>query len=147
MPDRGKLMSQAYYERQTKLLKLIQESLGRNEMNAKDTVKALRTVGFSETIALHRVNEWVTQVSSYLFETEKAKKTRHKQQISLEKYILRMRLGKITIKKMQIEYKNKALSKEKVILNLIQSGYSQKTSEKIVDKWEEENKKNKGKNP
>jgi hypothetical protein len=138
MPDKGKAMTQTYYEKQSKLLKLYQESLARKEINIKETVTALRMIGFGEEIAANRVYEWATKIGIVVSETGKAKILRQKQRISLENYVLRMRLGKKhydTYMKLLSKYKNKELSKEDILLELIQTGYSQKFSECIVDKW------------
>jgi hypothetical protein len=94
MLDKGKIMSQTYYEKQSKLLALFKESFIRKEMDAIEAVKALRTIGFGETIAANRVNEWAALNSTVSPETNRAKNQRLKQQASLEKYVLRMRLGK-----------------------------------------------------
>lgn len=141
MPDKGKVMSQTYYERQSKLLKLYQESFARKERSVKETVTALRILGFSESIAATRVSEWAVKIDSNEPETSKAKKLRLKQQASLEKYILRMRLGKKYLDeymRLRSKYKNKELSREETVTKLIQSGYSRKFSKCITDKWETE---------
>jgi regulator of replication initiation timing len=141
MPDKGRAMTQTYYEKQSKLLKLYQESFARKEMNVKETVMALRMIGFSEEIAAKRVNEWAAQANIVVLDTERAKKARLKQRISLENYVLRMRLGKKYYEeftKLRSKYKNKELSKEDAVQKLIQTGYSREFSECIVDKWEVE---------
>jgi len=94
MPDRGKIMSQTYYEKQSRLLKLYRESFERKEINAKETVTALMMIGFSETIAVNRTNEWDVQPGTQLPETEKDIKRRLKEISSLKNYLIRMRLGK-----------------------------------------------------
>ena len=94
MPDKGKVMSQTYYERQGKLLKLYQESFSRKEISVNEAVTALRMIGFSESVAARRVNEWAAKSKINEPETNKTRNHRLKQQASLEKYILRMRLGK-----------------------------------------------------
>ena len=139
MPDKGKIMSQTYYERQSKLLNLYRESFARKEMNLIETVTALRMMGFSEAIAINRVNEWETQFDTHVFEIGKAKKASLKQQISLEKYVLRMRLGKKYYDEYMLlrsKYMQKELSKEDVLKKLIQSGYSLELSKCILNKWE-----------
>ena len=94
MPDKGKVMSQTQYEKQNKLYQLYKESYGRKAMNPAETIAGLRLIGFGNSIAVSRVNEWAALDNSYAPETEKAKNRRLKQQESLEKYILRMRCGK-----------------------------------------------------
>ena len=94
MPDNNKVMTQIFYEKQSKLYELYKESFNRKEMNVQEVIAALRILGFSNTIASRRVNEWAAEPNSYAPETEKAKKRRFQQRNSLEKYILRMRLGK-----------------------------------------------------
>jgi len=94
MPDKGKTMSQTYYERQSKLLNLYKESFIREGINADEVIVALRMIGFSNTIAVNRVNEWAALIGTAVPETDKEKKQRQKQQASLEKYIHKMRLGK-----------------------------------------------------
>ena len=94
MPDKGKVMSQTYYEKQSKLFKLYQESFDRNELDVKEAITTLKMIGFSESIAATRVAEWKGQHNTREQETDREKKQRLKEQASLEKYILRMRLGK-----------------------------------------------------
>jgi len=145
MPDKGKIMSQAFYEKQSKLLKLFRESFEREEMNADETISALKTLGFSKTVAAIRVNEWKTQLGSKLLEAEKDRKRRLKDQASLEKYLLRNRLGK-KYKELHSKYSQEELSKKETVKEFIQYGYSRKFSECLVDKWEmEKQKKDKGK--
>jgi len=96
MPDKGRVISQTYYEKQSKLFKLYRELFQRDELNIEDTIKALRNIGFSKTIAASRINEWKAQLNQDELkpETVKEKKHRQKQMASLEKYMFRMRLGK-----------------------------------------------------
>ena len=93
MPDKGVVMSQTHYEKQTSLFKLYQEAFNREEMNVKEAVKALRTLGYCETTAANRVNEWKECFSALEPETDRGKRQRLKKQASLEKYILRISLG------------------------------------------------------
>jgi len=44
-------MSQTFYERQSKLLKLYQELFARKEMNDNEALIVLKMIGFSETLA------------------------------------------------------------------------------------------------
>ena len=133
MPDKGKIISQTYYERQSRLLKLYQESFVRNEMDIDDTATALRMIGFSKTCAANRVSEWAMLIGTDVSETAKAKKQRQKQQASLERYVLQMRLGKKYY--LRLKYKRKELSKDEVVKKLMQKGYSQETSNIMVDEW------------
>ena len=94
MPDKGKIMSQAYYEKQSKLFQLYKESFSREEMNSVEAASALRVIGFSNTIATRRVKEWAEKGNNYEPETGKAKNRRLKQQASLERYVLFMRYGR-----------------------------------------------------
>jgi hypothetical protein len=94
MPDKGKIMSQTYYEKQSKLLKLYQEAIVRKEINIEEGVAALKTMGYSNTIAPMRIRDWLSQPVNIEQETGKTKKHRGSQIASLEKYMLRMRLGK-----------------------------------------------------
>ena len=93
MPDKGKIMSQNYYDKQSKLIMLLQESLAIKEMDTNEAIKTLRILGFSEIIAAERVREWAAQVNTAP-ETEKTKKTRLRQLASLENYMRRMRFGR-----------------------------------------------------
>ena len=138
MPDRGNVMSQAYYEKQTKLYQLYHESFGRKEINTMEAIAALRVLGFSDSIAIRRVNEWEGQSISYASETGKAKNRRLKQQASLERYVLYMRLGKKYYIHLKSEYRDKKLSKEKIVSILMQSKHSRELSESIVEKWDKE---------
>ena len=94
MPDKGRIMSQTFYERQTKLFNLYKESYIRNEKNVQEAVSALRTLGFSGSIAAIRVNEWKEQSCDKAPETDRQKKRRQKEQASIEKYFDRMSSGK-----------------------------------------------------
>ena len=136
MPDNGKIMSQTYYERQSKLLYLYQESFIRKDMDAKETVMALKMIGFSDGMAAIRVNEWATLTNTFEPETEKAKKNRLKQRTSLEKYILQTSLG--TKYYLRFKYIRSELSKEETVKKLIQKGYSQEIARSLVNDWEAE---------
>ena len=141
MPDKGNVMSQTHYERQSKLLKLIQESFDREEMTVKEAVTALRLIGFSETVAANRVNDWKLQFNGLVPETEREKRRRLKEQASLEKHLLRERFGKNKYKEymeLLAKYKNKELSRVEAIAELIQFGYSRKFAECTVESWEGE---------
>ena len=141
MPDKGKTMSQTYYERQSRLIKLNQESFDRKEINVKQAVTALRMIGFSETMAVKRVSEWSEQSSNPGAETDKEKKHRIKEQASLEKYILRIKLGRkkyVEYIELRSKYKHRELSRDKIVITLMQFGYSRKFSERTADKWETE---------
>jgi len=150
VPDKGKIMSQVYYERQSRLIELYKESFSRKEMTANDTVMALRMIGFSESMASSRVCEWAALSGNNESETEKAKKIRRKQQDSLEKYVFHIILDKKCYsdndKKYQNEqkllkskYKKKELSKNDCVMQLIQSGYNKEIAEYIVSKLENNN--------
>ena len=139
MPDKGNVMSQTHYEKQNKLLKLIQESFDRDEMNVKEAVTALRLIGFSETIAANRVSDWKLQFNGQVPETQREKRRRLKEQASLEKHLLRARLGKKKYEeymKLLAKYKSKQLSKDETIAELMQFGYSRKFAECTVERWE-----------
>jgi hypothetical protein len=133
MPDKGKIMSQSFYERQTKLFKLYQEAYTRREMDVNEAVLALKRIGFSEKMAANRVGEWTANVIVHEPETDKAKKNRQRQLVSLEKYVLRMTLGKKHF--IRLQYKRNELSKNDAVKKLIQSGYSKDLSENTVDTW------------
>ena len=100
---------------------------------------ALRMIGFSESMALSRVHEWAAQGSTNETETSKSKNQRLKQRVSLEKYLLRMSLGKKNYDeyvKLQTKYKNKILSNNEIITELMQLGYSRNFAEYTFGKWE-----------
>ena len=61
-----------------------------------------------------------------------------KQQTSLERYVLYMRLGKKYYAHLKSEYRDKKLSKEKIVSILMQSKHSRELSESIVEKWDKE---------
>ena len=136
MPDKGKVMSQAFYEKQSKLINLYQESFARKEMNVKEAVTALRMIGFSETVAAKRVSGWSVQINEQAPETDKEKKRRLKERDSLEKYMLRMILGKKFY--LRLKYKQKELTKDETVKKLTRSGYTEEIAKSIVDGWEEE---------
>ena len=108
MPDKGKIMSQTYYEKQDRLIKLYHEAFSEKEMDDKETVTALRKFGFSETMAVRLVSKWTIQIDDQLPKTNREKKRRIKERASLEKYTLRMNLGK----KRYEEYIKKQSSRE-----------------------------------
>jgi len=136
MPDKGKVMSQAYYEKQNRLYQLYQESFARKEMNVTEAKAALRIIGFSDSIVIKIVNEWTTQCGWYKPETDKAKNRRLKQQTSLEKYILYIRLGKKFYAALKSKYENKEISRAEVLLKLKDSKHSRILSESIIETWE-----------
>ena len=136
MPDKGNAMSQTYYEKQGKIIKLYQESFGRKEMTVKEAVTALKMIGFSETMAARQVSEWTIQFIAQAPETEKDKKRRLREQTSLEKYMLRMKLGKKYY--LRLKYRQGELSKEEAVKKLILSGYKEDIAKSIVDDWEAE---------
>jgi len=149
MPDKGRIMSQTYYERQSKLIELYKESFYRNDMSANDTVMAMRTIGFSETMAVNRVREWAALSVTYEPETDKVKKHRRRLQASLEKYVFNMMLDKKYFneenkkylnehKLLKTKYKKKELLKDDCMKQLMQSGYSREFAQYIIDKWETE---------
>ena len=94
MPGKGTIMSQTYYERQSRLIMLIKEALIRGEMTASEVVAALRKIGFCESNAVNRAREWKAQGIIVLPETDREKKRRFREKESLEKYIERLRHGK-----------------------------------------------------
>jgi len=140
MPDKGKIMSQVHYEKQSRLFNLYRESFERAEMDIKETISALKILGFSETVASIRVNEWKAQHGSREVETEKTKKRRLKEQASLEKYILRNRLGKKYMEFRSKYYKDE-LSKNETVEELMKFGFDRKYCECTVDKWKRKTKK------
>ena len=137
MPDKGRIMSQTFYERQSKLMGLFKEAFVRNEMNVNEAVKALRTLGFGKIMAANRVREWAALPDTNEAETERAVKLRHKQQASLEMYMLRMEY-------MRLRKKNKKdyMSKSDILNELFQSGYRQEYVKCVVSGWDKEKLKN-----
>jgi len=135
MPDKGRTMSQTYYERQSKLIELYKESFIRKEMNNDEIVSALKMIGFSENMAASRAREWAILFNNNNNETNKTKNKRANQQVSLEGYILRMSLGK-RYNELRSRFINKELSREETIAILMQSGCSLKFSECNAGKWE-----------
>ena len=139
MPDKGRIISQVYYERQSKLIELYKKCLIKKEMKVSEAVMSLRLIGFSESMASIRVHEWAADGNIIETETSKTKSQRLKQRNSLEKYMLRMGLGKKYYDeyiKLQKKYKDKLLSKSEGMTELMQLGYSIKFAEYIMGKWE-----------
>jgi hypothetical protein len=136
MPDKGKIMSQTYYERQGKLLNLYKELFARNEMSDNETVIALRMIGFSESIATNRVREWAVLINTIEPETERAKKQRAKQRASLESYVLQMMLGKKYY--LRLKFMRKEFSREETVKKLIKSGCKIEVATGLVNEWEME---------
>ena len=133
MPD---AMSQTYYEKQGKIIKLYQEAFGRNEMTVKEAVTALKMIGFSESMASRHVNEWSEKFSNLVPETEKEKKRRLRETGSLEKYLLRMKLGNKYY--LRLQYRQNELSKEETVKKLIRSGCKEDVAKSLADDWEAE---------
>jgi len=132
-------MSQTYYERQSKLMELYKECIIKNEMKTNEAVIALRLIGFSESMASSRMHEWASQSNTNITETSNTKNQRLKKKISLEKYILRMELGKKYYDKyvkLLEKYKNKEISENEYRNELMQFGYSKKFAEYIIGKQE-----------
>ncbi|MCL2273270.1 MAG: hypothetical protein FWC19_10760 [Treponema sp.] len=139
MPDKGRIMSQTYYERQSKLIELYKECIIKKEMKASEAVMALKLIGFSESMALSRVRDWASQSNTNITETSNITNQRLKKKISLEKYMLRMELGKKyydEYMKLLEKYKNKEISKNEYRNELMQFGYSKKFAEYIIGKQE-----------
>jgi len=146
MPDKGRIMSQTYYERQSKLIELYKEAFIRKETNENDTVISLRTIGFSELMAANRVREWAVLSNTYEPETDKSNKRRRKLQDSLEKYVFSTMLDKKYFneenkkyinehKLLKAKYRKKEFLKDDCVKQLMQSGYSERFAEYIVGKW------------
>ena len=138
MPDKGKVMSQAFYEKQSKLYELIRESFGRKETDVAETITVLKVLGFGNSMAGRRVNEWAMQHINYASETAAAKNRRLKQRDSLEKYVLCMRLGRKYYMHLKSKFKDKELSRDEVMSKLMQAKHSKKLSESIMEKWKNE---------
>jgi len=137
MPDKGRIMSQTYYEKQSKLIKLYKECIIRKEMTVNEAVISLRLIGFSELMASSRVCEWAALSNTDGIETSNTLNQRLKQRVLLEKYMLRMRLGKKyydKYAKLQEKHKNKELSENEYMTELMQFGYSRKFAEYTVCK-------------
>jgi len=137
MPDKGRIMSQTYYERQSKLIELYKECIIKKEMKASEAVMALRLIGFSESMASSRVREWTARGNTDEIETSKTSNQRLKQIISLEKYMLRMGLGKKYYDKyvkLLEKYKNKEISENEFRNELMQFGYSKIFAEYTIGK-------------
>jgi Holliday junction resolvasome RuvABC DNA-binding subunit len=140
MHDKGRIMSQTYYERQSKLIDLYKECIIKKEMKDSEAVMALRLIGFSESMASSRVREWAGQDKKYEVESCKSRKQRLKQRASLEKYMLRMWLGKKYYDeyiKLHEKYKEKQLTKSEINSELLQLGFSRKFAEHTISKWED----------
>jgi hypothetical protein len=136
MADKGKIMSQTFYERQSKLLVLYQEAVARKEMNENEAKIALRMIGFSETIAANRAREWAKLSDIFEPETERVKKRRLLQMASLERYTLQMRLGKKYY--LRLKFKRNETSKDETVKKLIKKGYTEEIARGIVRDWEAE---------
>ena len=134
MPDKGKIMSQTYCERQSKLLNLYQELYHRKEMNDSETIAALRMIGFSETIAANRVREWAENFLDIKLDTERAKKLRLKERASLERYVLQMQLGKKYF--LRLKFKRRELTKNETVEKLKKVGCEDGVAIELVNEWE-----------
>jgi len=146
MPDKGKIMSQTYYEKQSQLIKLYKESFLRKEMDVNEAIKSLRVIGFSEIVAANKVREWVVLPDENKPETARAVKQRFIRQVSLEKYVFNIIFDKKCFnesnkkyfneqKLLKSKYFRKELSKDDCVIQLIQSGYNKDFAEIIVEKW------------
>jgi len=139
MADKGKIISQTYYEKQSQLIKLYKESFLRKEMDVNEAITSLRVIGFSEKMSANKVREWAILPDDKSPETERVKRQKLKQQVSLEKYMSRMRLDKKFYKEymeLRKRYKDKKMSKDETVSLLVHSGYGQKFADCTVNKWE-----------
>ena len=136
MANKGEIMSQAYHERQSKLLGLYKVSLIQGEMSANEAVIALKMIGFSETIAQTRVREWAALSADSGIETDKERKQRLKQIASLEKYVLQSRLGKKYY--LRLKFMRNEIAKEEAVKKLIKMGYKEEIAVELINDWEAE---------
>ena len=134
MPDKGKIMSQTLYERQSRLINLYKELFIRKEINANEAIMALRMIGFSKTIAAIRVREWADGITTIEPLTEKEKKQNQKERASLEKYVLQMLLGKKYY--LRLRFKRKELTKDETVIKLVKSGCKEEIARELVNEWE-----------
>jgi len=136
MSDKGKIISQNYYEKESLLLKLYQEAFIRKEMNVNEAINALRMIGYSEIIAANKLKEWEEYNKNVIQETGKNKKQRQKIQASLEKYVLQTRLGKKYY--IRFIFKRNELSKDDTFKKLVKLGFSEESTWNMVNEWETE---------
>ena len=94
MPEKGKIMSQAFYEKQRRLFDIYQDLFVTKEMDEKNTVKSLKMIGFSETVAVNKIQKWMALNNAVVPVADREKKQILKEKVSLEKYVLQMSLGK-----------------------------------------------------
>jgi len=149
MPDKGRIISQTFYEKQSKLIKLYKESFLRKEMDVNEAITSLRVIGFSEKMADNKVREWVVLPNENKFETERAVKQRFKQQDSLEKYVFNIIFDKKCFnendkkyfnehKLLKSKYLKNELSKDDCANQLMHSGYRQEYVKCIISRWDKE---------
>ncbi|MDR0443711.1 MAG: hypothetical protein LBH44_09915 [Treponema sp.] len=97
--DKGKIKSQCFVDRESRLIQLYREAFGRQELNSKETVTALRQVGFSEIMAVSKASGWAEENRSYAPEAATIAKKRKKEQQALEAWYLKKRFAKKNKKK------------------------------------------------
>ena len=136
MPEKGKIMSQAFYEKQSRLLDIYQDLFITKEMNEKDTVKSLKMLGFSETIAVNKIQKWAALNNAVVPVIDREKKQMLKEKASLEKYVFQMSLGKKYY--IRLMFKEKKLTRAEAIKKLIKPGCNEETVRNMVSEWEEQ---------
>jgi len=145
MPDKGKIMSQTFYERQSKLLNLYKELFVRKEMNDAEVVTALKMIGFSEKIAANRARDWTALNITVEPETERIKNRRIKERSSLEKYVQKMLLGRKYY--LRLQFIQGELSKDEIVKKLMkliklnelerkENISKEKIAREMVNEWE-----------
>ena len=133
MPDKGKIISQTFYEKQNRLLDLYKDLIVGKKINENEAVKSLKMIGFSETIAASRVREWALITDADPI-TDRFEKQMLKERTSLEKYVLQMSLGKKNY--IQLLFKEKKLTRDETVKKLIKAGCKEETAREMVNEWE-----------
>jgi len=136
MPDKGKIMSQAFYEKQRRLLDIYQDLFITKEMDEKDTAKSLKMIGFSETIAVNKIQKWAATNNDVVTVNDKERKQMLKERSSLEKYVLQMSLGKKNY--IRLMFKENKLTRAETIKKLIKPGCNEEAVRNMVSEWEEQ---------
>jgi len=136
MPEKGKIMSQAFYEKQSRLLNIYQDLFVTKEMDEKDTAKCLKMLGFSDSIIVNKIQKWAILNNKAAPVTDREKKQMLKERVSLEMYVLQMSLGKKNY--IRLMFKENKLTRAEAIKKLIKPGCNEETVRNMVSEWEEQ---------
>ena len=134
MPEKGKTMSQTFYDKQNRLLVIYQKLFTGKEMDEKDTVKSLKMIGFSEIIAVNKIRNWAEDENVSVLTGKEINKML-KERTSLEKYVLQMSLGRKNY--IRFMFRENKLTRDEALKMLISTGCKEEAARDMISEWEE----------